>query len=1399
MARAQSPNLSHTTGLVRAIGAIALGIFAMLLGLVAIMVVALQVPDVRERLLALALGAVNQGGTRVEIGEIGGAWPQHLEVRNVTLSDAEGVWLSLEEAKLDWHPASLLIGTFHVENLSVVALGISRSPASDTPSTSSGFSLPTLPVAIRIDAAKAERLTLGKRLTGIAEKGMLAQLDATAQLGFSANRLSLTLAAQRTDRVPGKIDATIFFDRRTQELDANVFAEDGSVAKPGLIATLGHVAGAEHVTLTARARNDNGKVTGEAKLDAGSALFFSANAQGSWNRTLALGTSMSAEGNLVSNALSDLGRARRVELATNIALDPDDTLTLKDFRLDAAPFALIGGARLTDAFGSASRDLAADGTLSGLDRFAGKSGNAALASLEWHIAGQIDTASNLAHITEATLATPSGKLILSGDVSLDGTSVKGGAEATLTDLTPYGDLVGQSMRGAAQITLSPFARAPDGDGAGDLVIKTSGVDLNDATLNPFFGGDVAIDASLILPKAGGFAFPSIALTPSTGAYRFHASIAQSANDVLSGEAHFETGEIATLLPGEDVAGRFAADATLAGSLSAPRGAVKARLADGSLYGFGTKLASLDLAADEGGAGPVAFRFEGPDGKAALDATLALPKEGGARLDTLKADLFGTSLDGALAISNDGLLSGTLKGEHTSLKLFTAVTSLDIGGNGTVSLTVEPRDGKQHAALTVDTQRMTVDMIDRIEFDRAALSVKIDDLFGAMDIDGTFTAPTGQVGLTRLDVTRLTAKGPLARLALNLDAAGTRESYKVEPVSLSAAAIYAEKTETISVSKFDLALGAASLALAKPANIDVRGGVDAKAVTFDAKGPSGSGAIKGGLVLQSRTVRLNVEANTLPLELVSPLLLSETAHGLGDAQLALDSGKGTGSLSLKLSKLTLAQADETERPAFDATLDGTWARGRLDLSANAMGVSTRPFELKASLPVSRASDSAWPALAKRGAVSGSLDWEGPAASLVALADLTTQQLGGDAKVALRASGDISGPLINGQASVTNGTYENFDSGTVLRDLSLSLTGRNSQTVNFTLDANDGAKGHVAASGEIHLAKGAFPAISANATFDNAHLVRQSEADIAVNGALELAGATFPPGPDAPLSLKGKLTTTLAQIRIPENLSSSVAQIDVVEINGAPSRIAAVGRSTPVPIDLDVALGFGEPLKVSGRGLDSLWDGDLRIDGTAMDPRIDGALTSRRGTLDFAGKTFTLTKGAVHFLDRPPIDPDIDTTLTYKRTDLTAYVAVTGRSSAPQVTLTSDPELPRDEILSRILFNKGAGELSAMEAVQLANTLAQLSGKGGLSGAGILGSVQNTLGLDVLRIDQAESGATTVAAGKYIQKGIYVGVEQGALSSDSSVKVQIEVTPQITVDTRIGQSTGGDVGVNWKWDY
>ena len=195
-----------------------------------------------------------------------------------------------------------------------------------------------------------------------------------------------------------------------------------------------------------------------------------------------------------------------------------------------------------------------------------------------------------------------------------------------------------------------------------------------------------------------------------------------------------------------------------------------------------------------------------------------------------------------------------------------------------------------------------------------------------------------------------------------------------------------------------------------------------------------------------------------------------------------------------------------------------------------------------------------------------------------------------------------------------------------------------------------------------------------------------------------------------------------------------------------------------------------------------------------------MNSERGTLDFAGKTFTLEKGVVNFPGGYPVVPNFVVTLSYSRDDFTATINVSGNSAKPTISFSSSPSYPKDEILARILFNKGVGELSPIEALQLARTLAELSGVNiGGSGAGIMDRVQETLSLDVLRLDSSASGAATVSAGKYIQEGIYVGVEQGALASDSSVKVEVKVTPQISLDTRIGQNASSDIGINWKWDY
>src|SRR3546814_14794753 len=134
-----------------------------------------------------------------------------------------------------------------------------------------------------------------------------------------------------------------------------------------------------------------------------------------------------------------------------------------------------------------------------------------------------------------------------------------------------------------------------------------------------------------------------------------------------------------------------------------------------------------------------------------------------------------------------------------------------------------------------------------------------------------------------------------------------------------------------------------------------------------------------------------------------------------------------------------------------------------------------------------------------------------------------------------------------------------------------------------------------------------------------------------------------------------------------------------------------------------------------------------------------------------------------LQLPPIFPRIATLFTYSP----RFLPVPGTDAAPEIATTSNPRRPQDEVLALILFGKTTAQLSAFEAVQLAAAVAQLTGGGG---GGVLDFARNALGVDVLRVGDAEDGAPTVQAGKYIAKDVFVGVEQGAAAGTSAGRAE-----------------------------
>tara|TARA_R110000824_G_scaffold118960_15_gene272360 strand:- start:53370 stop:57566 length:4197 start_codon:yes stop_codon:yes gene_type:complete len=1367
--------------------------------LIIVVLAALQFQPVRQGLLQYGLAKINKGETQIAIGDLKGNWPRELHLSDITISDTQGVWLRIDEAELTWSPTALFRGQVHILDFAAKTVDISRAPLSaetETDIPASGFSLPSLPVAVKLDQGRVDNIIIGRGLVDPEASGTLARLKLSTMLNLAQETLDLSLEIARNDQLSSHLKLVAGFDQRNKSLSLDLTAKDGDKSYGGLLNEITGL-GDGPLSLTAQASGVDGKVDGQMTLDNGRSLSLQVATNGKWTNELALAITAKASGTLITDALDGLGTPPEVALATTLTMDRRGTIGIDNLILDAGTLTLKGAGSFANAMRTAPHKVEAQGTIEGVDRLLDAEGDASLSSLDWSLDAYADMAKNTANIGSFKISSPGFTSFFKGDVALDGTTLKGESTITADDLSSFSSLAGRKLTGSASATLSPFLLEKSGTLTGDFTIRTKNIKTGDTSLDALVGA-ITADGTLLANSAGGITLPSFNVIPLTGDYALSGNFASTPVGVLSGEVMFSANDIGKIVGQSTARGAFNSKIKFSGTTEAPALTLHAALTNGAINGQKTKTLTLDAKASQNETGPVSLAFDGAPGKARIDANLLLPSSGGAKLDGISGNLFGSQLTGFAHLDNAGLVSAKLESNNFALASLAQLAGTDLRGNGALIISAEPVDGTQSLIASFTSPRLDVQ---GVTFDRTQLDFRMDDLLGTPQINAHFNADAGQLNLVHLDNVDVNAKGPLNALALDAAITGVHETATPKPFSLSTQAImHSDKISTLDLSVLKVALGDAHITLAGPQKLHFSNGFSAKALQFDMDGRTGNGSLTGDIAINS-TARIKLHLDNAPLDLASLVMAADTVRGKANGNVDLDTSNGKGSVKLRFDEIGVTQDIDDTQPVYSATMDSVWAKGRLDSTIVAQGASTAPFTLKASLPVIRKAGSAFPQLASRGRVTGSLDWDGPLASLAALADLNGQRVAGNALVALSASGDISAPVINGSARISNGEYENFFSGTLLKSIEAELTGQRSETLGFKLTATDGAAGRISGEGTIELDADSAQPIDIRLEVDNAKLVRRSDVDATLDGEINLTGPAFPPTLEEPALLKGNVTTRNLHIRIPDSLPVDVPLVEVIEINGPnPDNTMPVDGATPIPLMLDLSLKTGTPARISGRGIDSLWSGDLAVAGRADKPQVKGKLNSERGTLDFAGKTFTLKKGVVNFPGGYPVAPDFVVTLSYSRDDFTATINVSGNSAKPTISFSSSPSYPKDEILARILFNKGVGELSPVEALQLARTLAELSGVNiGGNGAGIMDRVQETLSLDVLRLDSSASGAATVSAGKYIQEGIYVGVEQGALASDSSVKVEVEVTPQISLDTRIGQNASSDIGVNWKWDY
>ncbi len=473
---------------------------------------------------------------------------------------------------------------------------------------------------------------------------------------------------------------------------------------------------------------------------------------------------------------------------------------------------------------------------------------------------------------------------------------------------------------------------------------------------------------------------------------------------------------------------------------------------------------------------------------------------------------------------------------------------------------------------------------------------------------------------------------------------------------------------------------------------------------------------------------------------------------------------------------------------------------------------------------------------QGPLRAALRWNGAVAPLWSLLPIADQRLAGRLALALDVGGTLEAPAPKGFVRMDDARYENLTLGVLLTAINLRLDLEEGHAgalglARLNLAAADGLGGTARITGQSRL-DGSHLDFKAN--LDHLRPLRRRDVRVELSAQASVGGSATAPEVRGTLTVNqglvllnnlevgGSITTLPISTATPAWAKAGyepptpaapqgkkpAATASSAVASGAATSAGLASGGTPGLFDLRIVIPGR--FVVEGFGLKSEWRADLHIGGTPADPLVSGQLNAAKGSLDILGKNFKLARGAVTFGGGDVSNPLLDIMLTSQTPALIANISIVGTVRKMQLVLSSDPEMPRDEILAQILFGKSASELGRLENLRLAAAVAQLAGFGtGNGGGGVLDSARQALGVDVLRFNssgagqQGQSGenmaaGSSVEMGKYLTEDIYVGVQQGTKQGSTAFVIQLELTPRANLEVRTEQqSTKG--GLTWKYNY
>ncbi len=365
-------------------------------------------------------------------------------------------------------------------------------------------------------------------------------------------------------------------------------------------------------------------------------------------------------------------------------------------------------------------------------------------------------------------------------------------------------------------------------------------------------------------------------------------------------------------------------------------------------------------------------------------------------------------------------------------------------------------------------------------------------------------------------------------------------------------------------------------------------------------------------------------------------------------------------------------------------------------------------------------------------SGSITGVNLNLSLLANADLGVMQnfdrdiySAGSVALAATVRGDLSRPLLNGQLTLHNATFNtaSLPLGISNANGTIALNGRNAQI--RTLTAESGG-GKVSLSGFASFVD--TPRFTLQADASNVRVRVQQGVTVSADANVRLAGTAG-----------GSRVTGAATVnRISYDAHTDFGSIltrsaPAVQSPGSPSTLLS-------NMKLEVRVRSLPGLTIeSSLSEDVQADVDLRIRGSADEPGMQGRIVVNSGKLLFFGTDYTVDSGTISFYNPVRIEPILNVSLETQAQGVNVTVRVTGPIENMKLSYTSDPPLQFQEIIALL----AAGTTPTSDPTLLANQPPQPAqgyqqmGESAILGQAVANPVGNQLqrvfGITQLKID------------------------------------------------------------------